>query len=437
MSLVRRVETLLAPGGELARRWPRYEERTVQRRLAADIARVVERGGTLLAEAPTGVGKSLAYLLPAVLHAARRGTRRVVVATCTRSLQDQLFERDLPALLEALDLRLACARLKGKQNYLCPRALAAGRRATAPRRTRPSRSCAAGRPPTRRATSTASRPPTPRRCAACAAGSARTRTPAPCSPAARAASATGCGRGAWRRRRAMVVVNHALLALSGEVDGLLPDFDVLVVDEAHRLEGVLLGPARGRRCRATASRRCCGCSARGGGAARARRGDARDPAGLLARVRGFALPLFAARGRRRGERDELDALGKRVTQARAGRRPLLRRHRAAGRAPRGLRRARALPLGARAARARPRAARGGAVALQPLRALAPPAGGGPRGRSAAARRPTTWSGELEQVAGRFAQLGRRPRPPRRGHAAATGSTGAAPAAAGSSCTARR
>jgi ATP-dependent DNA helicase DinG len=122
MSLVREVETLLAPGGRLSQRWPRYEERRVQRQLAADIARVIEQGGVLLAEAPTGVGKSLAYLLPAVLH-ARGGERRVVVATCTRSLLDQLFERDLPALLEAVDLRLPCARLKGKQNYLCPRAL--------------------------------------------------------------------------------------------------------------------------------------------------------------------------------------------------------------------------------------------------------------------------------------------------------------------------
>ena len=64
----------------------------------------------LLAEAPTGVGKSLAYLLPAVLH-ARGGAWRVVVATCTRSLQDQLFERDLPALLALHTDRLAVRNL--------------------------------------------------------------------------------------------------------------------------------------------------------------------------------------------------------------------------------------------------------------------------------------------------------------------------------------
>src|SRR5205814_9973812 len=93
-----------------------------QRRPAAASATPRGRGGVLRAEAPTGVGKSPAHLLPSVLPALE-GERRVVTATCTRSLQDQLFERALPAVLEALDVRLPCARLKGKQNYLCPRAL--------------------------------------------------------------------------------------------------------------------------------------------------------------------------------------------------------------------------------------------------------------------------------------------------------------------------
>src|SRR5262249_28950624 len=62
------------------------------------------------------------YLLPAIL-AAEEPDRRVVVATCTKSLQDQLLDRDLPALLEAMGSSIPCARLKGKQNYLCPRAL--------------------------------------------------------------------------------------------------------------------------------------------------------------------------------------------------------------------------------------------------------------------------------------------------------------------------
>src|SRR5262249_49353738 len=116
-SLAARVQHMLEPGGLLSTRWPRYERRDSQLALASDVARTLEQGGILLAEAPTGVGKSLAYLLPAVLLATT-STRRIVVATCTRSLQDQLVERDLPALLEALGMHLPVARLKGKQNYL-------------------------------------------------------------------------------------------------------------------------------------------------------------------------------------------------------------------------------------------------------------------------------------------------------------------------------
>ena len=315
VSLVREVETLLAPEGGLALRWPRYEERAAQRRLAADIARVVEQGGVLLAEAPTGVGKSLAYLLPAVLH-AHAGAERVVIATCTRSLQDQLYERDLPALLEALDLRLPCARLKGKQNYLCPRALqlADGRGAEEDDTLEELRRWAAGDEEGDLDRFPASDPEAMRRL--------RGRLGA--DP--HACTMLTCRKGRecyWvRARRAaaqarMVVVNHALLALSGEVEGLLPDFDVLVVDEAHRLEGVLLGQLE-----VTVSRNRVDEVLRLVGSGRRRGARAADGlpagAGLLARVRGFALPLFAgSRGSAANEREELEALAERVTRARA------------------------------------------------------------------------------------------------------------------------
>ena len=314
MSLVGEVETLLAPAGRLSQRWPRYEERAVQRQLALDIARVVEQGGVLLAEAPTGVGKSLAYLLPAVLH-ARSGERRVVVATCTRSLQDQLFERDLPALLEAVDLRLPCARLKGKQNYLCPRALQQtdGRGAEENETLDELRRWAAADEEGDLDRFPASDPEAMRRL--------RGRLGA--DP--HACTMLTCRKGRecyWVRARRVaaqarvVVVNHALLAISGEVEGLLPDFDVLVVDEAHRLEGVLLGQLEiaVSRNRVEEVLRLVGTGRRRGGRAAASPGN---PAGLLARVRGFALPLFTVeKGSARAEREELDALAGRVTQAR-------------------------------------------------------------------------------------------------------------------------
>jgi len=311
VTLVRRVETLLEPRGELARRWPRYEERAVQRELARDIARTLEQGGVLLAEAPTGVGKSLAYLLPAVLHAARGG-ERVVVATCTRSLQDQLYERDLPTLLEALDLRVPCARLKGKQNYLCPRALelSGGGGAEEDETLEELRRWAADDEEGDLDRFPASDPEAMRRL--------RGRLGA--DP--HACTMLTCRKGRecfWVRARRVaaqakvVVVNHALLALSGEVDGLLPDFDVLVVDEAHRLEGVLLsqlevGVSRNR---VEEVLRLLGSGRRGGRRARDGGGG-----GLLARLKGFALPLFGEARGAETAREEIEDLTRRVAPAR-------------------------------------------------------------------------------------------------------------------------
>ena len=238
MSLAGQVQELLAPGGPIAARWRRYEERPSQRELAGEIAEVLEHGGVLLAEAATGLGKSLAYLLPSVLLAARED-RRVVVATCTRSLQDQLYERDLPALLGALRLDLRYVRLKGKQNYVCPRLLEVveGRGPEESRMLDQLRSWAARDP----------EGDLDRFAADDAEAFRRLRARVCADPIA--CSAQTCRRGRecfWMRARRqagqapLVVANHALLALSGEREGLLPDFDLLVVDEAHRLEGVLL-----------------------------------------------------------------------------------------------------------------------------------------------------------------------------------------------------
>src|SRR5439155_4328658 len=79
-------------------------------------------GGQLLLEAGTGTGKSLAYLLPTALHAVRN-QRRVVVSTATTTLQDQLFEHDLPVVQAVLDEQAALRVpvLKGRANYLCLR----------------------------------------------------------------------------------------------------------------------------------------------------------------------------------------------------------------------------------------------------------------------------------------------------------------------------
>ncbi len=91
-----------------------FERRPGQRRLAQAVARVFSEGGTLVAEAGTGTGKTLAYLLPAVLDG-----RRVLISTGTRTLQDQIFYKDVPALARALGREVRAAYMKGRTNYLC------------------------------------------------------------------------------------------------------------------------------------------------------------------------------------------------------------------------------------------------------------------------------------------------------------------------------
>ncbi len=114
MTLIDRVESALADDGPLADAIEGFEPRPGQRRLALEVARTFEQGGTLLAEAGTGTGKTLAYLLPAVLSG-----RRVLVSTGTRTLQDQIFYKDIPALARALGTPIRAAYMKGRTNYLC------------------------------------------------------------------------------------------------------------------------------------------------------------------------------------------------------------------------------------------------------------------------------------------------------------------------------
>src|SRR5579871_3200164 len=105
-------------GGALAATLPGFVPRPQQAELALAVAEALERGEHLLAEAGTGTGKSLAYLLPAL-----ESGRRVVVATATKALQEQLLANDLPAAARALGREVQVAVLKGRQNYLCRRQL--------------------------------------------------------------------------------------------------------------------------------------------------------------------------------------------------------------------------------------------------------------------------------------------------------------------------
>jgi ATP-dependent DNA helicase DinG len=105
---------VFAPDGALARAMPDFEARAGQVEMAAAVARVFEEGGVLLAEAGTGTGKTLAYLVPAILS-----RERVLISTGTKNLQEQIFFKDIPALREALGIPFTATCMKGRANYLC------------------------------------------------------------------------------------------------------------------------------------------------------------------------------------------------------------------------------------------------------------------------------------------------------------------------------
>src|SRR5580658_3448190 len=102
--------------GRVVAKLPRGQVRDGQREMALAVARCLEGGGHVAVTAGTGTGKSFAYLVPAVLSG-----KRVVVATATKALQDQLAMKDLPLVAKALKLGrpVAWAVLKGRSNYLC------------------------------------------------------------------------------------------------------------------------------------------------------------------------------------------------------------------------------------------------------------------------------------------------------------------------------
>ena len=117
------LHDILAPGGAVARRLgERYESRPQQMEMALGVGEALAQGHHLLVEAGTGVGKSFAYLLPAIDYAVRN-KKRVVVSTHTISLQEQLIEKDIPLLQAVYPDEFTAVLVKGRGNYLCQRRL--------------------------------------------------------------------------------------------------------------------------------------------------------------------------------------------------------------------------------------------------------------------------------------------------------------------------
>ncbi len=242
------VEALLSTEGPLAQRFPRYEARPEQVAMARAVAEALGPPGDagaqrLLVEGGTGIGKSVAYLLPAILFALRNNAR-VVVSTNTINLQEQLFHKDIPDLLSALSdapgtagvERFRYAQLKGKGNYLCIRRweqLAAAESLTPDEGRTISKTLV-----WLNSTKTGDRAELRLR--------GRELDVWDRLSAAGFSTCPGAREGACFYRHAresaaaahLVVVNHALLLSDLLVGGtLLPEHDYLIVDEAHNLEG--------------------------------------------------------------------------------------------------------------------------------------------------------------------------------------------------------
>lgn len=234
---------ILGPEGAIARRLSGYEARGEQIRMAEAVAKAIGMKSHLMVEAGTGVGKSFAYLVPAILAAAEEGLK-VVVSTHTISLQEQLMTKDLPFLRAVMPQEFSAVLVKGRSNYVSLRRMHAA---------------------TARAGASFTSPEDFDQLAKIKMWSGSTADgsrsdldfrPSPAVWDAVASENGNClGRKCpnykdcfyYQARRRMrtaniLVVNHALfmsdLALRGLDAGFLPDYDVAIFDEAHTLEAV-------------------------------------------------------------------------------------------------------------------------------------------------------------------------------------------------------
>src|SRR5437762_10915567 len=118
---VERIQIIFSENGRLSKA-KKFEFRPQQQEMAAAVAQALEEDRHLVIEAGTGVGKSLAYLAPAILFALDK-KKKAIVSTHTINLQEQLLNKDIPILKKILPVEFEAALIKGRQNYLCPRRL--------------------------------------------------------------------------------------------------------------------------------------------------------------------------------------------------------------------------------------------------------------------------------------------------------------------------
>lgn len=233
------LTSLIRPGGRFDRAFPGFEHRPQQVMMLDKVIEAFNEGRHVLVEAGTGTGKSLGYLLPAAFWATANG-RRVVISTNTINLQDQLVDKDIPALQETLHLDLRAAIRKGRSNYLCTRLFQQMRRAgpgSADEMTLYAR-ILLWLPNSRTGDvgEIALRTPGERLAWSKINGENPTCTADQCA-------AENCPLHIARRRAEMahlVIVNHSLLLADLRSNGMvLPEYRDLIIDEAHHLEAAV------------------------------------------------------------------------------------------------------------------------------------------------------------------------------------------------------
>jgi ATP-dependent DNA helicase DinG len=245
----------LGPDGPVAARFAGFEERASQVEMAEACDRAFELGGRLMVEAGTGTGKTFAYLLPALLHAALPD-HRVVISTWTKNLQEQLVEKDLPLLRALLGVDFEAALVQGRENYVCRRRAEESLRRPELLFEDPTLASQLRRLVEWSATSDVgtrgSLPFVPKPEAWAAVRAERGN----CLQARSPFHGTCVWQQAKRRAREapLLVVNHALLLadlkLKRAGGSVLPPYSALVVDEAHHLEEVAVEHLGGRVSRA-------------------------------------------------------------------------------------------------------------------------------------------------------------------------------------------
>lgn len=231
------LEAMISPDGLFDKDFPGFEYRAEQVEMMRAVATAFNDSGVLLVEAGTGTGKSLAYLLPAISWAAQNNDR-VIISTNTINLQDQLWQKDIPAVQHVLPLQFTTTILKGRSNYLCLRRFDALRRQEShtPEEIRVLAKILAWLPSTTTGdmAELTFTPPELKVWARLASD------PEHCTVERCANRPDKCFF--WRAREKaesahLVIVNHALLLTDMALENrILPEFQYLIVDEAHHLE---------------------------------------------------------------------------------------------------------------------------------------------------------------------------------------------------------